>query len=144
MRTLGPSWKCSLFIYCSTDHLIKPLHELNQNPLVISHSCTYMFLIQRYFRQRTLTYFVRGNISVWLTSCLTGLDSAVLLNWNYKQICLFGQILTGQTGGQTYSDISPYKVSEWVFSALGSHRCREVSLYGWSSVLQVWIKLFYY
>ena len=25
---------------------------------------------------------------------------------------LFGQILTGQTGGQQYSDISPYKVSE--------------------------------
>ena len=40
------------------------------------------------------------------------LDSAVLLNWNYKQICLFGQILTSQTGGQPYSDISPYKVSE--------------------------------
>ena len=31
-------------------------------------------------RQRTLTYFVRGNITEWLTSCLTGLDSAVLLN----------------------------------------------------------------
>ena len=30
--------------------------------------------------QRTLTYFVRGNITVPLTSCLTGLDSAVLLN----------------------------------------------------------------
>ena len=52
--------------------------------------------------QRTLTYFVRGNITVWLTSCLTGLDSAVLLNWNYKQISLFGQILT----------FSSYKVSE--------------------------------
>ena len=32
------------------------------------------------FVQRTLTYFVRGNITVRLTSCLTGLDSAVLLN----------------------------------------------------------------
>ena len=64
------------------------------------------------FNQRTLTYFVRGNITVQLTSCLTGLDSAVLLNWNYKQICLFGQILTSQTGGQPYSDISPYKVSD--------------------------------
>ena len=62
--------------------------------------------------QRTLTYFVKGNITVQLTSCLTGLDSAFLLNWNYKQICLFGQILTGQTGGHPYSDISPYKVSE--------------------------------
>ena len=39
--------------------------------------------------------------------------SAVLLNWNYKQICLFGQILTGQSGGQPYSNISPYEVSEY-------------------------------
>ena len=62
--------------------------------------------------QRTLSYFVRGNNTVQLTSCLIGLDSAVLLNWNYKQICLFGQILTGQRGGQLYSDISPYKVTE--------------------------------
>ena len=62
--------------------------------------------------QRTLTYVVRGNIIVRLTSCLTGLESAVLLNWNYKQMCLFGQILTGQTGGQAYSNISPYEVSE--------------------------------
>ena len=30
--------------------------------------------------QRTLVYFVRGNNAVQLTSCLTGLDSAVLLN----------------------------------------------------------------
>ena len=40
-----------------------------------------------------------------------GLDIAVLLNSNYKHICLFGQILTGQTG-QPYSNISPYEVSE--------------------------------
>ena len=64
------------------------------------------------FSQRTLTYFIRGNITVRLTSCLTGLDSAVLLNWNYEQICLFGHILTGQTEGQPYSDISPYEVNE--------------------------------
>ena len=61
--------------------------------------------------QRTLTYFVKGNITVQLTSCLTGLDSAFLLNWNYKQICLFGQILTSQTGGRLYSDTFPYEVS---------------------------------
>ena len=34
------------------------------------------------------------------------------LNWNYKQICLFGQILMGQTGGQPNSDIFPCEVSE--------------------------------
>ena len=27
------------------------------------------------FNQRTLTYLERGNINVWLTSCLIGLDS---------------------------------------------------------------------
>ena len=37
-------------------------------------------LCKVYVFQRTLTYFVRGNITVWLTSCLTGLDSAVWLN----------------------------------------------------------------
>ena len=63
--------------------------------------------------QRTLNYFVRGNITVRLTSRLTGLDLAVLLNWKYKQNCLFGQILTGLTGGQPYSDISPYKVNKY-------------------------------
>ena len=71
--------------------------------------------------QRTLTYYIRGNITIRLTSCLTGFDSAVLLKRNYKQICLFGQILTGQTGGQLYSDISPYKVSEC--SLLRPYRC---------------------
>ena len=54
-----------------------------------------------YLKQRTLTYFVRGNITVRLTSCLTGLDSAVLLNWSYKQICLFGQILVKQEVSRT-------------------------------------------
>ena len=32
--------------------------------------------------QRTLTYFVRGSINVWLTSCLFCLDSAALLLQN--------------------------------------------------------------
>ena len=31
---------------------------------------------------------------------------------NQQQIYLFGQIQTSQTGGQPYSDSSPYKVSE--------------------------------
>ena len=53
-----------------------------------------------------------SQMTVWLTSCLTGLDSAVQLNRNFKQICLFGQNLTGQTGGQLYSEISSYEVSE--------------------------------
>ena len=32
--------------------------------------------------------------------------------FNQPQIYLFGQIQTSQTGGQRYSDTSPYKVSE--------------------------------
>ena len=31
-----------------------------------------------------------------------------------QQIHLFGQIHTSQTGGQRYSDTSPYKVSEYI------------------------------
>ena len=66
---------------------------------------------QKKSSQRTLTYFVRGSITVMLISCLTGLDSVVLLFKNYQQIDLLGQIQTSQTGGQPYSDTSPYKVS---------------------------------
>ena len=62
--------------------------------------------------QRTLTHFVRGSITVWLTSGLTGFDSAALFMFNQQQIYLFGQIQTSQTGGQLHSDTSPYKVSE--------------------------------
>ena len=32
---------------------------------------------------------------------------------NEQEFYLFGQIQTSQTGGQPYSDTSPYKVSEW-------------------------------
>ena len=66
-------------------------------------------------RRRTVCVHSKLNqrsITVWLTSCLTGLDLAVLLYWNYQQIYLFGQILTGQTRGQPYSDTSLYKVRE--------------------------------
>ena len=62
--------------------------------------------------QGTLTYFVRGSITVWLTSYWTGLDSAAVLMFNQQQIYLFSQIQTSQTGGQPYNDTSPYKVSE--------------------------------
>ena len=48
-------------------------------------------------RQRTLIYFVRGSITVLLTSCLTGLDSVSLLMFNQQKINLFDQIETGLT-----------------------------------------------
>ena len=36
------------------------------------------------------------------------LDSAALLMLNYQHIYLFGRVQTSQTGGQPYSDNSPY------------------------------------
>ena len=73
-----------------------------------------VFLQEGYYSiQRTLTYyFLRGSITVQLTSFLTGLDSAALLILNKIQIYKFGWIQTSQTGGQLYSDTSPYEVSE--------------------------------
>ena len=58
---------------------------------------------------RTLTYFIRGSITVRLTSCLNGLNSAALVMFNQQLIYLFGQAT--QTGGQLYSETSPYEVS---------------------------------
>ena len=40
--------------------------------------CTYD--VHMHVLQRTLTYFVRGSITVLQTSCLTGLDSTKLVN----------------------------------------------------------------
>ena len=46
---------------------------------------------------------LRGSITVRLTSCLFCLDSAALLLLNEQQFYLLGQ-----TGGQPYSETSPY------------------------------------
>ena len=59
---------------------------------------------------RTLTFFVRGNITVWLTSCLTSQDLAKQANLFIVLTQQKSWIQTSQTGGQPY--ISPYKVSE--------------------------------
>ena len=69
-------------------------------------------IIMHALKQRTLTYFVRGSITVWLTSSLTGQDLAALLMLNQIEIYKFGQIQTSQTGGRLYSETSPYNVSE--------------------------------
>ena len=71
-----------------------------------------VWLVLLKFLQRTLTYFVRGSISVQLTSCLTGLNSAALLMLNQIQLFKFGRIQTSKIGGQPYSVTSPYEVSE--------------------------------
>jgi len=44
--------------------------------------------------------YLRGGITVWLTSYLFSLDSAALLMFNEQQFYEFGQIQTSQTGGQ--------------------------------------------
>jgi hypothetical protein len=64
---------------------------------------------------RTHIYIYTGNakggsITVQLTSCLTGLESAV---WQLKFFCFYLQnrlIQTSKTGGQRYSDTSPFSI----------------------------------
>jgi len=67
---------------------------------------------RQYVGQGTLT---AGNtkgesITVLLTSCLTGLESAVLTT---DKFCFYLQnrlIQTSQTGGQRYNDTSPFSI----------------------------------
>ena len=68
-------------------------------------SCFHCWIGSQTYRQRILSWFVRGSITARMTSCL---DSAGLLMLKEKQIYLFGQIQTSQTRGQPYNDTSPY------------------------------------
>ena len=54
-----------------------------------------------------------GSITVLLTSCFTGLESVVWLLTIFAFICRL--IQTSQTGGQWYSDTSPFSIPwlEW-------------------------------
>ncbi len=57
---------------------------------------------------------VGGSITVPLTSCLTGLESAV---WQLTKFVFYFQnrlIQISQTGGQQYSDTSPFSIP-WVY-----------------------------
>ena len=82
---------------------------LDAHPLV-SHVLVILTKLDCLTREHA--YFIKGSITVRLTSCLTGEDSAALLVVNQIKIYKFGQISTSQTGGQPYSDTSPYEVSE--------------------------------
>ena len=62
--------------------------------------------------QRKFNYFVRGSITVQLTSCLIGLDSTKLVNLFWIPHEQSSWILNSQTGGPPCSDTSPYKVRE--------------------------------
>ena len=57
--------------------------------------------------QRTLTYFIMGSITVQLTPWLTGLDSIKIVI-----LYLIKHEQSSQTGGQLYSDTSPFKVKK--------------------------------
>ena len=51
-----------------------------------------------------------GSITVPLTSCFTGLESAVWQLTIFVFICKTDQSQTSQTGGQQYSDTSPFSI----------------------------------
>ena len=61
-------------------------------------------------REHSLTYFVSWSITVWLTSCLTGLDLAKRVNVLWIKRKQSSWILTSKTGGQPYTDSSSCKV----------------------------------
>jgi hypothetical protein len=72
------------------------------------------------------------SITVRLTSCLTGLESAA---WQLTIFCFYLQnrlIQTNQTGGQWYSDTSPFSIP-WV---------NYWTLTNWFSSLKEWVNLF--
>ena len=82
-----------------------------KNRPIWSH-CRLLTSRERGLRHRTLTYFVRGSITVQLTSCLIGLDLAKQVSMLLIQHKQSSWIQTSQAGGQSYSDTSPSKVSE--------------------------------
>ncbi len=51
-----------------------------------------------------------GSITVPLTSCLTGLESAIRQLTIFVLICKTDYSKTSQTGGQWYSDTSPFSI----------------------------------
>ena len=74
---------------------------------IVSHS-------QVVYRENTN---LRGGITVWLTSCLLCLNSLVWLRLYEQQFYLYCQIQTSQTGGQLYSDTSPFVSFLWFTSS---------------------------
>ena len=108
------------FIGCSTIHSLGRLRRIKypasqvevgiqtsqQSPIVFIlffHKILPLSLSQFFFRI-SVNLENRGSITIWLTSCLTGLDSTKLVNLYLIQHKLNSWILTIQTGGQPYSD----------------------------------------
>ena len=66
-----------------------------------------------YWRVDSENTNIKGNTTVRSTSCLFCLVSAALFMLNEQQFYPFGQIQTGQTGGQPYKDTSPMLSVLW-------------------------------
>ena len=69
------------------DHLLE--NKILPSPRIVFEltiSCSFKITLTtlhlQVLSQRTLTYFERGSITLWLTSCLNGVDSAALLMLN--------------------------------------------------------------
>ena len=80
------------------------IQRINKYLWNIGHDREYVFdwNVLVFFTHRALIYFVRGSMTVWLTSCLIGLDLAERVNLlliKHKQI---SWIQTSQTGSQPY------------------------------------------
>ena len=85
---------------------------LNVHPKTSFEMGQILTLFVNFCNQRILTYFIRGSITVWLTSCFSCLDSTGLTMLNWQQIYLFGRFPTSHTGGQRYFPLHSY----WAFS----------------------------
>ena len=77
--------------------------------------------VQNSFIGLIISFFVKGIITVWLTSCLTGLDftkqGKLFLNKHKRSI----QIQARKTGGQPCSDTFPCEVSEYYLLMIKAH-----------------------
>ena len=121
-------WHFLSFLYLSTTHVYPSLdltakHCFRQyywNPRPYLPRCANKYLcehigpltaarIGQNISQRTLTYFVKGCITVQLTSCLTGLDSTKLVNLYLVQHKQSSWIQTNKTGGQLYITYLPLR-----------------------------------
>ena len=82
-----------------------------------------------YFRQRTLTYFIRRRITARLTSCLTSLDSTKQVNMSLIQHKQSRWIQTKQRRGRkSYIVTFPFKLRSRLYNI--GHKCISV-LFCW-------------
>ena len=81
-------------------------------PKLFDKGFRYLLLLAVLLLQRTLTYFIRWSMTVWLTSSLISLDLAKQLNLKIVWVQQNSSIPTSQIGGNPYNDTSPYEVSE--------------------------------